>query len=202
MSLIEKTLDQFRLYLQDPDNIKNKSLRVFFEKKIIKINKTIGTRFFGLFSRKVDAEELYNFFACSLVFKEMCSILENDGFMAVGDKIGYSPDIKELYKVYYKNSTYVVISNDKSGINYILNSNFHKNFDLKGHDPRDVKSQYDRFVNRQNITNPLLYNPKRDTPSLYLKEFERRVKVYSWATINQFTKDEYGFGRFMKTFED
>ena len=202
MSIIEKTLNKFRLYLQDPDNIQNKSIRVSFEKQILKINKTIGKRFFGLFSRKVDIEELFNFFACSLVFKEMCSIVENSGFMAIDDKIGYSPDVKELYKVYSKDSTYIVISNDKSGINYILSTNFHKNFDLRGYNPRDVKSQYERFISKQNIENPLLYNPIKDNPTVYLKEFERRVGVYSWASLKQFTKDEYGINKFMSTFED
>lgn len=199
---IEQTLTQFRLYLQDPDNIKNKKIRLNFERQILKINKTIGTRFFGLFSRKVDSDELYSFFACTLVYTEMVSILENHVFLEVEEKKKYPSDIKQLSAIYARDTTYIFISNDKSGNNYTLNINFHKNFDLRGHNPRNVKYQFDMFVNQQDIENPLNYNPLKDTPTLFLKEFERRIKVYSWASLKQFTKDEYGLGRFMRTFED
>jgi hypothetical protein len=50
--------------------------------------------------------------------------------------------------------------------------------------------------------NPHIYDPMVTKVSdVFIKEFERRMKVYTWVNINHLLK-ESGFSRFMRKFED
>ncbi len=204
-SVIDQTLKQFSLYLADPDNIQEKSLRVFFEKQIIKINKAIGTKFFGLFSRKVEFDEIVTYFSCCVLLSKMSTILEKEGFIITGNTLGYSSDTKGLFKAYLKDNTIVVITSTKEGNKYSLDVYFRKNFDTTGYGNwslRELNNKFNAFINKQNLMNPHIYDPMVTKVSdVFIKEFERRMKVYTWVNINHLLK-ESGFSRFMRKFED
>ena len=204
-NLIDQNIKNFKAYLLDPDNIKQKPLRVFFEKQIIKINKAIGTKFFGLFSRKVDLNEMVSYFSCLVLLAKLCSILEDQSFFVTEDPSNHNPATKSLYKVYSKGDLIVVISNSKVDNQYSLNVYFYKNFDTKGYgawSKKELVNNYKSFVLKQNLTNPLIYDPKiTEISEVFIKEFERRMKVYTWVELRHLLK-ETGVSRFMRTFND
>lgn len=194
MHNIDKAIHLFTLYLQDPDNIESKSDRLNFEKVVLRAQKAIGKKFFGLLSRKVPINELVSYYASELLYMKLSSILNEQGFVKTNDNLNYSSDIKSLFGVFYSNNTYVVLLCK----NYTLQVHFKKNFDTRQHNLRDVKNYFDKFVNRQSIQNPLVY---KNNTEQFIQEFQRRLKVYSWVDINLLIPKQSGFDRFMRTFD-
>jgi hypothetical protein len=191
---IEKSLNLFTLYLQDPDNIESKKDRLDFEKVVLRAQQAIGKKFFGLISRNVSINEFVSYYACELLYMYLSHILKEQGFLKTNENLNYSSDIKSLFGVFYNNNTYVIILCK----NYTIQVHFKKNFDTKQYNFRDVKNYYDRFVNKQSIQNPLVYKNNSEN---FIKEFNRRLKVYSWVDINLLIPKQSGFDRFMRTFD-
>jgi len=191
---LEKSLNLFNLYLQDPDNIESRKDRLNFEKVVLRAQQAIGKKFFGLISRTVSTNEFVSYYACELLYLYLSRILNEQDFFKTNENLNYSSDIKSLFGVFYKNNTYVIILCK----NYTIQVHFKKNFDTELHNPRDVKNYYDKFVNKQSMLNPLVYKNNSED---FIKEFNRRLKVYSWVDINLLIPKQSGFDRFMRTFD-
>lgn len=192
---IDKATHLFTLYLQDPDNIESKNDRLNFEKVVLRAQKAIGKKFFGLINRKVSINEFVSYYVCELLYLKLSSILNEQGFIKTNENLNYSSDIKSLFGVFYSNNTYVVLLCK----NYTIQVHFKKNFDTRQHNLRDVKNYFDRFVNKQSIKNPLVY--ENANSEHFIQEFQRRLKVYSWVDINLLIPKQLGFDRFMRTFD-
>jgi hypothetical protein len=198
---MEQQIALFNLYLQDPDNIKDKRQRLYFEKVILNIQKSIGKRFFGLLNRKLPLNEITSYYACELLFNKLSSLLNEKNYHLIRDSLSYSSDVDSLFGVFVNEDTYVIILVNKKGDTYQLEVSFKKNFSSKNYSLNDIKKNLDKFVSKQGIKNPLVYH-KELSPTSFLQEFERRLKLYSWVNLTILMPKESGFSRFMKTFED
>ncbi len=198
MSDIEKTVFSFSQYLQDPDFIKNKTERVKFEKSVIRIKNSIGKRFFGLFSRALPIEEMTSYYACELLYYKVAQLLNEEGYLLIRDNLKYKSDVKTLFGVFISNTTYCVLLCHKlSATEYSLEIHFRKKFSSK-----EVTPYYERFVRTQGIENPLSYLYGKSNSEVFLKEFMRRLKLYSGVSPEAILPKESGLGRFLKTFDD
>ena len=119
-------------------------------------------------------------------------------FLLIRENLDYKSDVKSLFGVFINNGTYcVLLCNKLSNTKYSLEVHFRKKL------PKEVTNSYNKFVRTQGIENPLSYLYKSNTNSeVFLKEFLRRLKLYSWVSKEAIMPRESGLSRFLKTFDD